>query len=243
MAVAVPAGNVLLSALPPRQYRALLSTLDRVDMPFGKVLYEAGDVVSDVYFPASGVISLVSSVDSNLTLELGMIGNEGMAGIGVFLGAGQALNRAVVQAAGSMMVMRASTLRKACREGGILDDVLRRYTYSLLVQISTSAICNQFHTAEVRLARYILMMHDRIRSSAFPLTQQFLSSMLGVRREGINKAAGELQQKGLLSYRQGMIRLISRKRLEQHACECYAEIKREYGALRSFLKASRRGAA
>lgn len=231
--------NLLLAALPSKQRRGLVSSLERADMPFGKVLFEAGDVVSDVYFPTRGVISLVSSVDENRTLELGMTGNEGMAGIGVYLGARKALNRAVVQSAGSMIVMPAGVLRKACRESRVLDDLLRRYAHSLLVQISTSAICNQFHTAEVRLARFILMMHDRIRSNAFPLTQQFLSSMLGVRREGINKAAGGLQRKGLLSYRQGVITLISRKGLEKHACECYGEIRREHRALLSILKAGR----
>jgi len=239
MTPAVPARNLLLSALPSRRYGALLAELALVDMPFGTVLFEAEEVVGEVYFPVTGVISLVSSVDSQLSLELGMIGSEGMAGIGVFLGARKALSRAVVQVAGSMLVMRASALRKECREGGILDDLLRRYAYSLLVQISTSAVCNQFHTAEVRLARYLLMMHDRIRSSAFPLTQQFLSSMLGVRREGINRAATALQQRGLLSYRQGVITIVSRKRLEEHACECYAEIKAEHRALLRFLKAGR----
>lgn len=228
--------NLLFAALPPKQQLALRPRLKQIWVPAGQVLYESSDVLPDVYFPNEGVVSLVATVDRSRHLEIGMVGNEGLVGIGAFLGATRTFSRAIVQAEGSVMVMSAATLKRECQRGGELRRLLERYAYSLLVQISLAAVCTHFHAAELRLARYILMMRDRLRSNELALTQQFLSFMLGVRREQVNQAAAALQQNGFVSYRRGLITLLDRKGLAAHACECYRDISHEH---RAFLRALR----
>jgi Crp-like helix-turn-helix domain len=164
-------------------------------------------------------------VEEHSALEVGMVGNEGMVGISVFLGVPDALNRALVQGAGMAMRMTTQAFRKHVGSSGNLPDALRLYTYQLLRQVSQTAVCNRFHKTNTRLARWLLMTRDRLASNEFELTQQFLADMLGVRREGVTAAARELQQAELIRYVRGQITILNSSSLETMACHCYAVIK------------------
>jgi CRP-like cAMP-binding protein len=185
-------------------------------------------VVRHVYFPTSGIVSLLADVDDGGTLEVGIVGREGMAGMSVFMGVKTSPNRALVQGAGSALKMKATTLRRITDNDGALSRLLRRYSYSLWTQLSQSSVCNLYHPIEARLARWLLMTRDRMEANEFPITQEFLSSMLGVRREGVNKAAGKLQEQGLISYTRGMLIILKPAALAAVACRCYRIIKQEY---------------
>ena len=213
--------NQLLAALSQKEYQRLQPQLEQVALVFGDILYEPGDVIDYVYFVNQGIVSLLSIVEGRSPLEVGMVGSEGMVGIGVFLGARTSLNRALVQGAGTALRMKAGALLQELKQQGALSELLRRYTHSLLAQVSQGAVCNHFHPVEERLARWLLMTHDRIRSDEFRLTQDFLSDMLGVRREGVVKAARVLQQEKLISYVRGQIHILNRAGLEAASCQCY----------------------
>jgi CRP-like cAMP-binding protein len=150
-----------------------------------------------------------------------------MLGMSVFMGVNTSQNRAVVQGAGSAMKMKATALRKECSNGGVLPRLLGRYTHSLLTQITQAAVCNQFHLVDARLARWLLMTHDRMGDDEFQLTQEFLSNMLGVRREGVSRAATNLQKRKLITYSRGRLRVIDRPGLEATSCGCYEIITEE----------------
>ena len=151
-----------------------------------------------------------------------------MVGLPLFMDVSKSSNRAVVQGEGYALKMKAKALRKECNNGGLLPRLLRRYSHSLMTQISQTAVCNRFHPIEARLARWLLMTRDRMNADEFQLTQDFLSNMLGVRREGVNKAAGVLQQRALISYSRGALTILNGKGLEAMACQCYRIIKEEY---------------
>jgi len=226
-----PVANRLLAALPREEYERLLPELEQVSLPFAEVLYEPGDLIRHVYFPNDSIVSLLSVVAERSTLEVGIVGNEGMAGISVFMGVDISRNRALVQGAGTAMRMEAAALRAESEHVGALHRLLHLYTHSLLTQVSQSAACNRFHMVDARLARWLLMTHDRVRSDEFRLTQEFMSSMLGVRREGVNKAAGALQQNKLISYSRGHLRVLDRAGLEAVSCECYRVVREESDSL------------
>jgi CRP-like cAMP-binding protein len=222
-----PPANRLLAALPRKEYRRLLPALEQVTLVFGNILYEPGDTIRHVHFPNDSIVSLLSTVTARSSLEVGIVGNEGMAGIPIFMGVTVSRNQALVQGAGTAMRMTAAALRKEAGQGGALNRLLHRYSHSLLTQISQSAACNRFHMVNARLSRWLLMTHDRMGTDEFRLTQEFMSNMLGVRREGVNKAAGTLQRDKLLSYSRGNIKILNRAGLEAVACECYQIIKNE----------------
>jgi CRP-like cAMP-binding protein len=220
-----PVANRLLAALLSKEYQRLRPHLEEGALSFGEVLYEAGEIIRRVYFPNHGVVSLLSMVEERSTLEVGVVGAEGMVGISVFLGAQASPNQALVQGAGAAMSMSADAMRKHVGHEGPLPDLLRRYANSLLAQISQTAACNRFHAVEARLARWLLMTHDLIRSNEFRLTQEFLSHMLGVRREGVTNAARALQRRNLISYVRGRITILNREGLEAGSCGCYEIVK------------------
>lgn len=224
---AAPAANRLLAALPKKEYQRLLPEMEQVPLTFGDILYEPGDPITHVYFPNDGIISLLSKVERQKVLEVGIVGNEGVAGLPVVLGVSVSLNRGLVQSAGTAMRMKAATLRREFKRDGALQRLLHRYLHSLLTQISQSAVCNRFHTVDTRLARWLLMTHDRVGSDEFRLTQEFLSNMLGVRREAVSKADGDFQKRGLVNYTRGHITILDRAGLEATACQCYRVIKDE----------------
>ena len=219
--------NRLLAMLPKKEYERLLPGLKRIPLTFGEVLYEPGDTIKQVYFPNDSIVSLLSMTQERSTLEVGMVGNEGFAGLPIFMGVDISQTRALVQGAGSAMRMTAAVARHEASQPGALHRLLHRYSHSRLTQVSQSVVCNRFHSVDARLARWLLMTSDRLGREEFRLTQDFMSNMLGVRREGVNKAAGALQTAKLIRYTRGVIEILDRRRLEAKSCECYAIIKAE----------------
>jgi CRP-like cAMP-binding protein len=217
--------NRLLAALPKKEYESLRPELSAVTLAFGEILYERGDTISHVYFPNTCVISLLSTVAERAPLEVGMVGNEGMAGLSVFMGINKADTRGVVKGAGSAFRMKSATLRKISNHASSLHTILHRYTYSLLNQISQSSACNRFHPADARLARWLLMTSDRMISNEVRLTQDFLSKLMGTRREAVSKAASALQKEKLINYSRGAIAILNRPGLERVSCNCYATVR------------------
>ena len=225
-----PGVNRLLDALPKNEYKRLLPRLKTVSLVFGDVLYKPGDEIKYVYFPNDSIISLISELSETSWLEVGMVGNEGMAGLAVFMDVHFSSTRALVQGSGTAMRMSSAAVRTEANRLGSLHRLLHRYSHSLLTQVSQSSVCNRFHLVDARLARWLLMTRDRLGTEEFPLTQEFLSNMLGVRREGVSKAAAALQAGKLIRYSRGMITLLNRRALEAKACRCYAIIKAETDA-------------
>jgi CRP-like cAMP-binding protein len=232
MSETIKPGNRLLAALPAKEYQRLLPKLEEISLTYAETIYETGDIIRRVYFPNSGIISLLSAVEERSLLEVGIVGNEGFIGLPVFLGVKTSNNHALVQGAGAAWEMKTADFRAECKTGGALTPLLQRYTHSLLIQISQSAVCNRFHPIEARLARWLLMTADRMDAANFQITQEFLSNMLGVRREAVSKSAANLQERQLISYRRGNISNIKRSGLEALACKCYSIVKNEEKVLR-----------
>ena len=222
-----PVVNRLLATLPTNEYKRLFPKLKKVSLVLGEELYEPGSVIKYVYFPNDSIISLISELSVTSCLEVGMVGNEGMAGLAVFMGVGSSSTRALVQGSGTAMRMRSAAVRTEANRLGGLHHLLHRYSHSLLTQVSQSSACNRFHLVDARLARWLLMTNDRLGLEEFPLTQEFLSNMLGVRREGVSRAAGALQEANLIRYSRGMISLLNRRGLEAKSCKCYRIIRAE----------------
>ena len=225
-----PAVNRLLATLPKNEYKRLLPNLKTVSLVLGEELYEPGDKIKHVYFPNDSIISLISELSEKSWLEVGMVGNEGMAGLAVFMGVGSSSTRALVQGSGTAMRMSSAAVRTEANRLGSLHHILHRYSHSLLTQVSQSSACNRFHLVDARLARWLLMTNDRLGTADFPLTQEFLSNMLGVRREGVSKAAGTLQADKLIRYSRGLITILNRRGLEAKSCQCYAIMKADTDA-------------
>ena len=219
--------NRLLAALPSDEYERMLPQLEQFPLKYGDNIYATGSLIKHVYFPGSGIISLLSAVDERSLLEIGIVGKEGMVGLGLYLGVKRSANRAIVQGSGDAVRLKSAAFNIECGLGGALPAILRRFAYSLMSQISQSAVCFRFHPVEQRLARWLLMTSDRIGSGDFQLTQEFLSNMLGVRREAVNKSAVGFHSRGIINYSRGQIEIIDRKKLEQAACKCYAIIRAE----------------
>ena len=217
--------NRLLAALPAKEYQRLLPELESVTLAFAQVIYRPGDTIHHVYFPNDSIVSLLAAENHHASLEVGMIGNEGMTGISVFMGVNTSRTLALVQGAGAAVRMKSAALRREADQLGSFHRLLHRYTHSLLTQMSLSSACNRFHTLNARLARWLLMTQDRIGSDDFRLTQEFMSNMLGVRREGVNRVAGDLQRGKLISYSRGHMAILDRAGLEEISCECYRIIK------------------
>jgi PAS domain S-box-containing protein len=217
--------NSLLAALPRKDYRRLLAGLEPVTLTYGEVLLEPGEPIRHVYFPDDSLVSLLTTVKGHHALEVGLVGREGLVGISLVLGIDVSSTRALVQGTGTALRMNAARFRKEFRKSLPLQGELYRYAHSKLAQARQTAACNRFHVVEARLARWLLMTRDRVRSDEFLLTQAFLADMLGVRRVGVTKAAGALQQRKLISYSRGKIRILDRKGLEAASCECYAIIE------------------
>lgn len=220
-----PIENSLLAALPHKQYRQLLAGLEPVTLTFGDVLYEPGQMISHVYFPGNSLVSLLTLADGHLALEVGLIGREGMVGISLVLGHETSPVRALVQGTGTALRMTSARFRKFFRRSPPLQQELYRYTHALMTQISQTAACNRFHVVEMRLARWLLMTLDRVKSNQFCMTHEFLGHMLGVRRVGVTRAAQALQKRNLIDYSRGNITVLDRSGLEAAACPCYEIVK------------------
>ena len=223
--------NQLLAALSVEGRKRLRPSLRRVPLTLGDVVYEADERIRHVYFPASGVISLLCITDDGASIEAGTIGMEGMAGIPVFLGVDSSPNRAVVQVAGEAMRMEAEAFREVAGRSGRFHDFLHLYTFALMTQMSLSVACNRFHSVEKRLARWLLMMQDRAQVDEFCFTQELISQMIGTHRPHVSTAVNSLHNAGLIHNGRGRIGILDRKGLVKIACECYLAAKRKFDGL------------
>lgn len=214
--------NHLLTALPRKDRQRLLAASEPVDLVFAQVLAEAGEPTRGVYFPTGGFISLITPVDGGPSLEVGLIGTEGMLGIWLILGVAVAPLRALVQGAGPAQYMDSATFRHELERSPALLRLLKRYLYAVTGQLAQATVCTRFHVVEARLARWLLMTQDRAHADTFRVTHEFLAGMLGVRRVGVTKAATALQDRHLISYHRGDITVLDRDGLEGAACGCYA---------------------
>jgi CRP-like cAMP-binding protein len=226
-----PNQNHLLSALTPAEFGRLVPHLELVAMPFGEVLCESGGKLQHVYFPTTSIVSLNYVMENGASAEIAGVGNEGVLGISLFMGGNTTPCRAFVRTAGYGYKLRAHLLMEEFNRAGSLQRLLLRYTQALMTQTSQSAACNRHHSVDQQLCRWLLLTLDRTHSNELALTQELVAGMLGVRREGITEAAGKLQQAGIIRYRRGHITVLDRSRLEDHACECYDVVKREYDRL------------
>ena len=221
-------GNLLLAALPEPDLVRLAPLLESVQVDVGEVLCEPGDPVHSIYFPHDSLVSLLGVAEGRMTLEVGLVGREGMLGATVALGHEVAQVRAVVQRAGSASRMDSFQFRTEFARSPSLQRVLYRYTDTLLAQAIQIAVCSRFHVLEARLARSLLITRDRLQSEKFHLTHEFLAHALGVRRVGVTKAASALQQQGLIIYSRGNIEILDVSGLVAASCKCY-EIVKEAG--------------
>lgn len=224
----MPVTNGLMDRMPGKERARFLARCEPTQLVFGTILCESDQRYRQVYFPVTGFISLVAAVDDHPPLEMGLIGNEGMLGVTLVLGVDKAHLRAVVQGSGSAWRMTARQFQLGIDESPALARALDRYLYVLMAQLAQNAACLRFHEVEARLARWLLMTHDRAHADHFHLTHKFLADMLGVRRSAVTIAAGELQKRRLIHYARGEISVLHRRGLEARACECYAAVRGDY---------------
>src|SRR4051794_25356457 len=226
-----PEPNQLLASLPHGDYVALQPDLESVHIAHKQHLSRPDEAITHVYFPRGAVISILAPMEDGQNVEGATVGTEGLAGLPIFLGDGSAQDEVVCQVAGPGARMTAEHFRVASQPGRALHDILHRYTLALMGQLIRTAGCNRAHPVEERCARWLLMTSDRVGSNEFPLTQEFLAAMLGVRRPSVTVAAGLLQQAGLIQYRRGIVTIKDRERLEQSACEDYRLTRQIYERL------------
>jgi CRP-like cAMP-binding protein len=223
--------NFILDALPDDEYAQLHDRLEPVECDLKDGIYATGEPIHHVYFPTTAVLSMVSQVDGEVAIEVATIGREGMAGLPVFLGVSASPNSVFCQIPGAALRLRADQLREVLIGDGALHRQLHRYIQATMVQLSQNIACNQLHSTEERAARWLLMTADRVGSSRFPLTQEFLGQMLGVRRATVSLTAGLLHNAGLISYSRGVITIDDRAGLEEAACDCYGIVRSEFDTL------------
>lgn len=226
-----PHQNHLLAALPAADFERLLPHLEWVAMPLGHVLYESGNELRHVYFPTTAIVSLLYVMEDGASAEIAVVGNEGIIGVALFMGGETMPNRAVVQSAGHAYRLRGQILKAEFNRSGALQHLLLRYTQALLTQMAQTAVCNRHHSLDQQLCRWLLLSLDRLPANELVMTQELIANMLGVRREGVTEAAGNLQKAGLITYRRGHITVRDRPGLEARACECYGVVKKEFDRL------------
>lgn len=223
--------NHLLAALPKAEFARLEPHLEYVSLPLGESIYESGDKMTHVYFPTTAIISLLYLMENGATAEIGIVGNDGLLGIQLFMGGETTTNRAIIQSSGDAVGMKAKDLKEEFNKGGVFQELLLRYTQALMTQISQTAVCNRLHSVEQQLCRWLLLSHDRLNSDKLVMTHDLISNMLGVRREGVTLAAQKLARRKLISNKRGTITVIDRQGLEAAVCECYAVVNDEYNRL------------
>ena len=226
--------NALLKALPEDTQNSLFPELKIVKLPLGKVIYEAGQNLENVYFPIDSIVSLLNVLEDGASAEISVVGNEGLVGIAVFMGGESTPNRAIVQSAGRAYKLSASVLRNEFNNNQSIRVLLLRYTQALMAQMAQTAICNRHHSIDQQLCRWLLLSLDRLASNNLTMTQELIANMLGVRREGVTEAAGKLQSLGVISYKRGHITVTNRQKLESLCCECYAVVKAETDRLETY---------
>ena len=223
--------NHLLEALPHDDFARIKPHLELVSLKLGQVLYESGDNMSHIYFPTTAIISLLYIMENGGTAEIGIAGNNGLIGMALYMGGKTTSNRAVVQSAGQAVRMKAKDLQTEFKRGGIFQDLLLRFTQSMITQIAQTAVCNRLHSVTQQLCRWLLINHDQLPGDKLVMTHDLVANMLGVRREGVTVAAGHLQENGYISYSRGTVIILDRKGLETVCCECYQVVSDEYDRL------------
>jgi CRP-like cAMP-binding protein len=219
--------NRILSTLSAVDYARVSAHLEAVALPAGMILQQEGEPTAYVYFPETAILSILAHLEDGNSIEVARVGNEGMAGVSVFLGVANAPAQVLVQVAGSAFRLASRGLRAETSRGGALHDTLARYTHALLASAGQTIACNRFHHLDARCARWLLTTHDRVPGDRFILTHQSLARMLGVRRAGVTTAAGALQAAGFISFVQGHVTVLDRRGLETAACECYHVVRTE----------------
>jgi len=223
--------NQLLSLLSEADRARILARCEKIPLKIESVLYEAGSVMGHVYFPLSGMVSLVIGTEDGGTIEVGVIGNEGMAGTPTALDADRSHVKALIQVQGEFLRMGVRDFRLELQRNSVLNYVVHRFAHALTIQISQSVMCNRLHPMEERICRWLLMAHDRAGTDEIMLTQRFIAEMLGIRRPSVTVAAGLLQKAGFIDYSRGHVTILDRAGLEDAACECYAIVNRELEGL------------
>ncbi len=229
-----PPLNHLLNALPLSDFERIKPKLETVTLNMGDVLYESGDQMRHAYFPTTAIISLLYVLEDGSSVEIAVVGNEGMLGIALFMGGHTTPSRAIVRGKGQALRLKADNLLEEFQLGGQTQSLLLRYTQALITQMTQTGVCNRHHSVEQQLCRWLLLSLDRLPGNSLDMTQDLIASMLGVRREGVTEAGGRLQRDGLIQYSRGHIEVLDRPRLEQNVCECYKVVKTEFDRLLPF---------
>ena len=226
-----PRRNHLLAALPAQDLARLVPGLERVPLRLGEALYEPGSRMRHVFFPTTAIVSLLYVMEDGASAEIAIVGNEGIVGVSLFMGGETTPSRAVVQSAGHAYRLKGQTLKEEFYRAGPMQRLLLRYTQALLTQMAQTAVCNRHHSLDQQLCRWLLLSLDRLRSNELIMTQELIANMLGVRREGVTEAAGNLQRAGLIEYSRGRITVLDRPGLEARSCECYGVVRKEFERL------------
>ncbi len=226
-----PRQNHLLAVLPAADYERLYPHLEQALMPLGQPLYESGSHLRYVYFPTTAIVSLLYVMEDGRSAEIAVVGNEGIVGVSLFMGGETTSSRAVVQSAGDAYRLKGRVLKQEFERAGPMQHLLLRYTQALLTQMAQTAVCNRHHSLDQQLCRWLLLSLDRLASDELTMTQELIANMLGVRREGVTEAAGNLQSAGLIHYRRGHITVLDRSGLEARVCECYHVVRKEFDRL------------
>jgi CRP-like cAMP-binding protein len=227
MTVPDPRSNHILAALPDEEAARLFPRLKLVELPLGMSVYESGDVQRYMYFPTDSIVSLLYVLENGASAEIAIVGNEGVIGVSLFMGGETTPSRAIVQSAGFAYRLGSRAIKREFERHGQMLHLLLRYTQALITQMAQTAVCNRHHSVDQQLCRWLLLSIDRISGTRLNMTQELISNMLGVRREGVTTAARKLQKLGVISYSRGSIEVLDRPKLEALSCECYAVVKRE----------------
>ncbi|OKH29214.1 Crp/Fnr family transcriptional regulator [Chroogloeocystis siderophila] len=228
---AIQVENQLLAVLPSEEYQRLIPHLELVSLERDQVLYELEEFIEYVYFPSQALVSLITIMENGAVVEVGVVSREGLVGLPVCWGGNTTTNQAIVQIPGTALRLKAEYLKNEFDRGGKLQNIILRYMQALFTHTSHSAACNRLHTIEQRLARWLLTVQDRVQSDELPLTQEFLSYMLGTRRSGVTEAASALSQARMITYSRGKIKILDHQALESASCECYQVVKKEFARL------------
>lgn len=230
-----PNMNHLLEALSPEVQARLFPHLELVRLPLRQVLYESGDPMGHVYFPADAIISMQYVMEDGACAAISVVGNEGLMGVSLFMGGESTPSRSIVQSSGVAYRLPGQRLKDEFKRHGELLQLMLRYTQALLTQMAQTAVCNRYHSPDQQLCRWLLLSLDRLPSNRLTMTQEFIANMLGVRRETVTQAAGRLQKLGVIVYSRGLITVVNRPQLETLSCECYAVVKEETDRLLHYL--------
>ena len=236
-----PRQNHLLAALSAEDFQRVKSQIKLVPLTLGEVLYESGSRQRAVYFPTTSIVSLLYMLADGASAEIAVVGNEGIIGVSLFMGGETTPSRAVVQSAGHAYRLSGKVLKEEFIRGDAMQHLLLRYTQALLTQMAQTAVCNRHHSLDQQLCRWLLLSLDRLVGDELIMTQELIANMLGVRREGVTEAAGNLQNAGLIKYSRGHITVLDRSGLEARTCECYAVVKKEFDRLLPYRRGMPRG--